>query len=44
MRDPIVVECDECGEEFMTTFKPREGKPTFCKKCYLILSKSGTLE
>lgn len=26
--------CSECGKECEVPFKPREGKPVFCKECY----------
>lgn len=27
--------CSDCGQECEVPFKPTEGKPVFCKECYL---------
>ena len=27
--------CAECGKECEVPFKPTEGKPVFCKECYM---------
>jgi CxxC-x17-CxxC domain-containing protein len=27
--------CSECGKECEVPFKPMEGKPVFCKDCYM---------
>ena len=27
--------CSECGQECEVPFKPAEGKPVFCKECYM---------
>ncbi len=27
--------CSECGNECEVPFKPTEGKPVFCKDCYM---------
>ncbi|MBI4453987.1 DNA-directed RNA polymerase [Candidatus Woesearchaeota archaeon] len=27
--------CSECGNECEVPFKPTEGKPVFCKECYM---------
>jgi len=27
--------CSECGKECEVPFKPTEGKPVFCKECYM---------
>lgn len=27
--------CSECGEECEVPFKPMEGKPVYCKECYM---------
>lgn len=27
--------CSECGQECEVPFKPTEGKPVFCKECYM---------
>lgn len=26
--------CSECGKECEVPFKPREGKPVYCRECY----------
>ncbi len=26
--------CAECGQECKVPFKPKEGKPVYCKECY----------
>ncbi|HLC58247.1 MAG TPA: CxxC-x17-CxxC domain-containing protein [Candidatus Nanoarchaeia archaeon] len=26
--------CSECGNECEVPFKPKEGKPVYCKECY----------
>jgi len=26
--------CSECGQECEVPFKPKEGRPVFCKDCY----------
>ncbi|MBW2984390.1 DNA-directed RNA polymerase [Candidatus Woesearchaeota archaeon] len=26
--------CSECGSECEVPFKPREGKPVYCRECY----------
>ncbi len=26
--------CSECGQECQVPFKPREGKPVYCRECY----------
>jgi len=41
MNDPIRVECEDCGCEFLTTFKQRDGKKTYCKKCFVERLRSG---
>tara|TARA_Y100000310_G_scaffold269523_1_gene282760 strand:+ start:12376 stop:12531 length:156 start_codon:yes stop_codon:yes gene_type:complete len=27
--------CSECNQECEVPFKPTEGKPVFCKECYM---------
>ena len=27
--------CHKCGEQTQVPFKPAEGRPVFCKKCYM---------
>ena len=27
--------CSECGNECEVPFKPSEGKPVYCKECYM---------
>ncbi|MFH0832394.1 MAG: CxxC-x17-CxxC domain-containing protein [Candidatus Aenigmatarchaeota archaeon] len=27
--------CSECGKECEVPFKPTEGKPVYCKECYM---------
>ncbi len=27
--------CSECGNECEVPFKPKEGRPVFCKECYM---------
>ncbi|MFC1902954.1 zinc-ribbon domain containing protein [Chloroflexota bacterium] len=29
------VVCDSCGEETTVPFEPREGRPVYCKECYV---------
>ncbi|MBS3123815.1 hypothetical protein J4437_04240 [Candidatus Woesearchaeota archaeon] len=29
-----MVTCGDCGNECEVPFKPREGKPVFCRDCY----------
>ena len=41
MNDPIRVECEDCGCEFLTTFKQRDGRKTYCKKCFVERLRSG---
>ncbi len=26
--------CSECGQECEVPFKPKEGKPVYCRECY----------
>ena len=34
-REMHKVTCDECKNECEVPFKPIEGKPVFCKECYM---------
>ncbi len=34
------VTCSECGSQTQVPFKPTEGRPVFCKDCYM--KKKGT--
>lgn len=27
--------CDECGKECEVPFKPTEGRPVYCRDCYM---------
>lgn len=29
------VTCSECGAQTQVPFKPTEGRPVFCKDCYM---------
>ena len=29
------VTCSECGAQTQVPFKPAEGRPVFCKDCYM---------
>ncbi len=31
--------CSECGNECEVPFKPTEGKPVYCKECYMSKKK-----
>lgn len=35
------VTCSECGTQTQVPFKPTEGRPVFCKDCYM--KKKGTM-
>jgi CxxC-x17-CxxC domain-containing protein len=28
------VKCSECGKDTQVPFKPREGRPVYCRDCY----------
>ncbi|HLC52590.1 MAG TPA: CxxC-x17-CxxC domain-containing protein [Candidatus Nanoarchaeia archaeon] len=28
------IKCNDCGKESTVPFKPREGKPVYCRECY----------
>ena len=32
--------CSECGKECEVPFKPAEGKPVFCRECFMNKKKS----
>lgn len=34
-RQSFDVTCSECGKETTVPFKPAEGRPVYCKECYL---------
>ena len=34
-REMHKIKCSECGKEDEVPFKPTEGKPVFCKECYM---------
>ncbi len=34
-RDMHKATCSECGQECEVPFKPTEGKPVYCKECYM---------
>ena len=34
-REMCKAVCSECGKECEVPFKPMEGKPVFCKECYM---------
>ena len=31
--------CSDCGNECQVPFKPREGKPVYCRECYATKKK-----
>ncbi len=33
-RQMFTVTCADCGVETTVPFKPREGRPVYCKECY----------
>ena len=33
-REMHEVTCSECGQKCEVPFKPREGKPVYCSKCF----------
>ena len=35
------VTCSECGAQTQVPFKPTEGRPVFCKDCYMKKKNSG---
>ncbi|MFH0815966.1 MAG: CxxC-x17-CxxC domain-containing protein [Methanobacteriota archaeon] len=28
------VKCSDCGQEDQVPFKPKEGRPVYCKQCF----------
>jgi CxxC-x17-CxxC domain-containing protein len=34
-RQMFTVTCAECGAETTVPFEPREGRPVYCKECYV---------
>ncbi|MDO8516889.1 MAG: DNA-directed RNA polymerase [Nanoarchaeota archaeon] len=34
-REMSKATCSECGKECEVPFKPTEGKPVYCKECYM---------
>ena len=39
-RQMFTVTCADCGAETTVPFKPREGRPVYCKECYAKQKKS----
>ena len=39
-RDPHEVVCANCGTATVVPFKPREGRPVYCRECFQALRKS----
>lgn len=35
------VTCSECGAQTQVPFKPADGRPVFCKDCYMKKKNSG---
>ncbi len=35
------VTCSECGAQTQVPFKPAEGRPVYCKDCYMKKKNSG---
>ena len=33
-REMFKATCAECGQECEVPFRPKEGKPVYCKSCY----------
>jgi len=33
-RELFNTTCSECGNECEVPFKPKEGRPVYCKKCF----------
>ncbi|RJQ20744.1 DNA-directed RNA polymerase [Candidatus Woesearchaeota archaeon] len=33
-REMHKAKCSECGKDCEVPFKPREGKPVFCRECF----------
>ena len=34
-RDMHKAKCSDCGNECEVPFKPAEGRPVYCKECYV---------
>ena len=39
-KDSRIINCDNCGKETKLPFKPKPGKPAYCKKCFKKIRKS----
>lgn len=39
-RETFTVTCAECGVETTVPFRPREGRPVYCRDCYAKQKKS----
>lgn len=39
-REMHKAKCSECGKDCEVPFKPQEGKPVYCKDCYMKKKKS----
>ncbi|MFC2034353.1 zinc-ribbon domain containing protein [Chloroflexota bacterium] len=42
-RREFSVVCASCGVETTVPFEPTEGRPVYCKECYLKMKQSGEL-
>jgi len=40
-RQMFTVTCADCGVETTVPFEPKEGRPVYCKECYVKQKKSG---
>lgn len=38
-REMFPAKCSKCGKETQVPFKPKEGKPVYCKECYSAMPK-----
>ena len=43
-RQSFSVVCAECGQETTVPFEPTEGRPVYCKDCYVKVKQSGDLD
>jgi CxxC-x17-CxxC domain-containing protein len=41
LRQMFTVTCAECGAETTVPFEPREGRPVYCKECYVKQREGG---
>lgn len=41
MRERFTATCSECGQQTEVPFKPAEGRPVYCRACYLSRKDSG---